>query len=337
MTDQNARKKARRRWFRQNGLTLILFLLFGLCCFIIGLLVGGDSGAERAPETAAQTETQTGERIANPSDSAVSTELRQTTAAPTQDTEAPSTAPATESTAEPTTEPATEVPSEPAATDPQDAVDDASTRTVYLTFDDGPGKYTFDVLDILDQYNVKATFFTVGYYVDRYPENAKAIVDRGHLIACHSYTHDMEKCYASVDAFMDEVTQWKQAVRNATGTLPDRICVRFPGRSTTPYAKDVADGIKARIAAMGARWFDWNAANNDKYPRGNVNNLPQKDYFIASYKECMGWYANDSTATVIFLTHETEKTTVETLAYMLQDLKEKGYTFKTLDHHPDWN
>ena len=319
-------------WFRSYGPTLILlllFLLFGLCCFIIGLLVGGGAGSGNSPETTAQTV----ERMANPSDSAVSTELRQTTAAPTQSTEAPSTEPATESTAAPTTE----APTEPTAPYDQDAIDDATTWTVYLTFDDGPGKYTFDVLDILDQYNVKATFFTVGYYVDRYPENAKAIVDRGHLIACHSYTHDMEKCYASVDAFMDEVAQWKQAVRNATGTLPDRICVRFPGRSTTPYAKDVADGIKARIAAMGARWFDWNAANNDKYPRGNVKNLPQKDYFIASYKECMGWYANDDTATVIFLTHETEKTTVETLAYMLQDLKEKGYTFKTLDHHPDWN
>ena len=136
---------------------------------------------------------------------------------------------------------------------------------------------------------------------------------------------------------MDEVEQWKQAVLNATGTLPRRLCIRFPGRSTTGYAKDVAEGIKARIAAMGAEWFDWNAANNDKYPQGNVKDLPKKDYLIASYKESMGWYVNDDAATVIFLTHETESYTVETLPYMLQDLKERGYQFKTLDHHPDWN
>lgn len=311
MTEQTPRRSMNwKRWFRQNGFTLIMFLLFGLCCFIIGLLVGGGSGAESAPET--------GARVVIPLDTDGSGKAPQTTT-----TEVPVT------TEAPTTEPAT--------TDWQDTVDDASTRTIYLTFDDGPGKYTYEVLDILDQYGVKATFFTIGYYVDHYPDKAKAIVDHGNLIACHSYTHEYAQCYASVDAFMDEVEQWKQAVQNAAGTVPDRICIRFPGRSTTPNAKNVAEGIKSRIIQSGYRWFDWNAANNDKYPKGNTKNLSQKDYFLASYKESMGWYANDDSATVIFITHETEKTTVETLGYMIEDLLERGYTFKTLDHHPDWN
>ena len=304
-------KAVRRRWVRQNGPTLILFLLFGLCCFIIGLLVGSP-GSGSAPETPPET----GERALSPADTALSSEQTRMTTTQPVTTEAPST--------------------EPATTDWQDTVDDATTRTIYLTFDDGPGKYTNEVLEILDKYDVKCTFFTVGYYVDHYPDNARAIVEHGHLIACHSYTHEFDKCYASVDAFMDEVEQWKQAVQNATGTLPERICIRFPGRSTTPHAKNVVDGIKSQIILHGYRWFDWNAANNDKYPKGNVKGLSQRDYFIDSYKQSMGWYANDDSATVIFLSHETEKTTVETLDYMIQDLLDRGYTFKTLDHHPEW-
>lgn len=315
MTERTTDKSAlRRRWLRQNGLTLILFLLFGLCCFIIGLLVGGGSGSAGAPET------ETGERTLIPSDTGSASEAAQTT------TEA---ALLVTTTAAPTTEPAT--------TSWQDTIDDATTRTIYLTFDDGPGKYTYDVLEILDKYDVKATFFTVGYYVDHYPDQARAIVEHGNLIACHSYTHEYDQCYASVDAFMNEVEQWKEAVRNAAGTVPDRICIRFPGRSTTPNAKNVADGIKSQIILKGYRWFDWNAANNDKYPQGNTKKLSDKDYFLASYKESMGWYANDDSATVIFITHETVKTTVDTLEYMIKDLLDRGYTFKTLDHHPEWN
>ncbi len=316
MSEEERKRRMRQRWFRQNGPTLILFLLFGLCCFIIGLMLGGRSGGTKTPETQ-----ESGQRSVIPQDTADTTAASESLTATT--------------TVPVTTEPPTTA--APETTDWQDTVDDATTRTIYLTFDDGPGKYTFDVLDILDKYNVKATFFTVGYYVDHYPENAKAIVDRGHLIACHSYTHEFKECYASVDAFMNEIERWKEAVKNATGTVPKRLCVRFPGRSTTPYAKDVAAGIKSQIILNGGRWFDWNAANNDKYPKGNTKGLSQKDYFIESYKESMGWYANDPNATVIFLTHETEKTTVDTLEYMLKDALERGYTFKTLDHHPEWN
>ncbi len=297
------RKKTTRR--SRYTPTLVLFMVFGLPCLILGFLIGRLS-APGKPEPSPEKPEPTKEQV-------VTTAV--TTAAPViTSTEAP-----------------------PETADPQDLIDDATTRTVYLTFDDGPGKYTFDVLDILDQYGVKATFFTVGCFVDQKPENAKAIVDRGHLIGCHSYTHDFEICYASVDAFMGEVDRWEEAVRNATGSVPKRLVVRFPGRSTTGYAKDVAEGIKNAIIMRGGRWFDWNAANNDKYPNGNIHDLPQKEYFIESYKESMGWYANDPAATVIFLTHETEKNTVETLPYMLQDLMDRGYQFKTLDHHPDWN
>lgn len=313
MTQQTTpRQRRRRSWLHRNSLTLACFVLFGLLCFLLGCWIGGAFSGGETAETTEQARS-----LPVPSDTTQGAALQ----------------------SEPvrTTEPIITTTEAPRPTDIQDTIDDSTTRTVYLTFDDGPGKYTFEVLDILDRYDVKATFFNVGYYVDRYPENTAEIMKRGHLVACHSYTHEMDQTYASADAFMNEIEQWKTAVMNACGRLPDRICVRFPGGSTTGYAKDIAAEIKQRIINLGYRWFDWNAGNNDKYPKGNVNDLPKAEYFMASYRECMDWYKNKDNATVILLTHETERATVDTLAEMLQDLKDRGYSFKTLDHHPDWN
>ena len=210
-------------------------------------------------------------------------------------------------------------------------------RDIYLTFDDGPCRNTPQVLDLLDEYDAKATFFTVGFFVNRYPEYAADIVSRGHLIACHSYTHDMTKCYASADAFMNELLQWRQAVTNACGELPERICVRFPGGSTTKHAASVSEEIKQRLAAEGYRWFDWNAGDNDKWQKGNTEQLPDEEYFMKSYRECMSWFDNKPETPVVFLLHDTEDGTVRILPAVLNDLKARGYRFKRLDTHPDWN
>ena len=210
------------------------------------------------------------------------------------------------------------------------------TRSIYLTFDDGPCENTPRVLDILDRYGAKATFFTVGMYVDRYPETTADIVRRGNLIACHTYTHDYEKCYASADAFIAETEKWKRSVQKTCGGVPPRLCVRFPGGSTTKYAADVRDDIIARLDASGYRWFDWNAADNDKWPKGNTKGLPDTEYFMQSYKECMGWFDETPDVPVVFLFHDTEEGSVEILPDILQDLINRGYNFRLLDEHPDW-
>lgn len=210
-------------------------------------------------------------------------------------------------------------------------------RDIYLTFDDGPCENTPQVLDILDSYGAKATFFTVGCYVERYPAYAAEIIRRGNLIGCHSYTHDMALCYASGDAFMNELVQWRQAVTNACGILPDRICVRFPGGSTTKYAAAVSEDIKQRLTAAGYRWFDWNAGDNDKWAKGNTEQLLDEEYYLQSYQECMRWFDDEPETPVIFLMHDTEQGTINILPTVLNDLVNRGYRFRLLDTHPDWN
>ena len=161
-------------------------------------------------------------------------------------------------------------------------------------------------------------------------------VDSGNLIACHTCTHDYEKCYASADAFIAETEKWKRSVQKTCGGVPPRLCVRFPGGSTTKYAADVRDDIIARLDASGYRWFDWNAADNDKWPKGNTKGLPDTEYFMQSYKECMGWFDETPDVPVVFLFHDTEEGSVEILPDILQDLINRGYNFRLLDEHPDW-
>ncbi|MBQ7061013.1 MAG: polysaccharide deacetylase family protein, partial [Clostridia bacterium] len=210
-------------------------------------------------------------------------------------------------------------------------------RVIYLTFDDGPCEYTPEVLDILARYNAKATFFTVGYFVNWYPEITRMIMNSDNLLACHTYSHDFNIIYASPEAFMNDVHRWEEVVQRACGRLPERICVRFPGGTTTASAIPVRDAIMRLLRAGGYRWFDWNAGDNDKWPGGNVNHLPEEEYFLWSYYETIGWFENRPDEPVIFLMHDTERGSVNILPRILEDLINRGYTFDTLDHHPDWN
>lgn len=204
-------------------------------------------------------------------------------------------------------------------------------KVIYLTFDDGPSQYTPQVLDTLKRYGIKATFFTVGYFVDRNPETARRIVAEGHLLACHTYSHDFQSIYASSKAFMDDVRQWEEAVIKATGSLPATHCLRFPGGSTTHLAsKDVKQMIIQALNENGYHYFDWTCANNDKWPAGNTENLPFKDYLRVSYRRTIEMAENVG-SDLVFLAHDTCAETVEMLPEMIESLMADGYTFGTVD------
>lgn len=221
--------------------------------------------------------------------------------------------------------------------DPAHPREQDGSRVIYLTFDDGPCSGTLEVMNILDRFGAKATFFTVGYFVDRHPGIAAEIMRRGNLIACHTYTHDMQQVYASADAFLNEVHRWENAVISACGRLPERVCVRFPGGSTTSSAKPIRDEIFSMLLEGGYRWFDWNSGDNDKWLAGNVYGLPKQEYLMQSYLKSISWFENKPGSQVIFLSHDTDPDTVAVLPRIMQDLVNRGYVFKTLDQHPSWN
>ena len=94
-------------------------------------------------------------------------------------------------------------------------------KTVYLTFDDGPiPEVTPRVLEILDRYQVKATFFIVGYEGKANKKLLKRIVKDGHTIAIHTYTHDYRKIYSSKKAFLSDFHKTEKLIVDTTGVKP---------------------------------------------------------------------------------------------------------------------
>ena len=134
-------------------------------------------------------------------------------------------------------------------------------KAVYLTFDDGPGAYTSQILDILDKYGVKATFFVVK---QAYPELLTRMARSGHTVAIHSLTHNYNKIYASEDAFFEDMYAEQKHIAAYTGITTTLL--RFPGGSSNTVSR-INPGIMTRLTKklteMGYTYFDWNVDSKD--------------------------------------------------------------------------
>lgn len=145
-------------------------------------------------------------------------------------------------------------------------------KTMYLTFDDGPSKEnTEKILDILKEKNLKATFFVVGENVERYPEVTRRIVEEGHTIGIHCYSHDYQVIYESADAYMEDFHKAQEAVYEITGVRP--VIFRFPGGSINAHNRDVYEEIIFRMTEAGYQYYDWNASLDDAVGNPNARML----------------------------------------------------------------
>ncbi|MBQ6786904.1 MAG: polysaccharide deacetylase [Lachnospiraceae bacterium] len=142
----------------------------------------------------------------------------------------------------------------------QDWNSDSGIRRVYLTFDDGPSSNTDKILDILNEYGVKATFFVCGN--ERYMEEYQRIADEGHTLGMHSYSHKFREIYQSTEAFLDDMNRLHDYLYEVTGV--DSKIVRFPGGSSnTICEKDVMQDLIAYLSQEGMPYFDWNVSSGD--------------------------------------------------------------------------
>lgn len=137
-------------------------------------------------------------------------------------------------------------------------------KVVYLTFDDGPGKYTSKLLDILDTYGVKATFFVTNQY-PAYKNMIGEAHRRGHTIALHTYNHDYSDIYNSEEAYYNDLQKIHNIVVNQTGTTPK--IVRFPGGTSNGVSKKYCNGIMTSLSQSisyhGYLYCDWNVSSED--------------------------------------------------------------------------
>lgn len=136
------------------------------------------------------------------------------------------------------------------------------SKTIYLTFDDGPGPETPRLLDILDEYGIQATFFVVD---SEYRYLLKEITDRGHSIGIHSVTHDYALVYESPEAYFQDLYAMQQIILKETGVKTNLM--RFPGGSSNEVSIRHCEGIMTflteAVQDAGFRYFDWNVDSDD--------------------------------------------------------------------------
>jgi len=152
------------------------------------------------------------------------------------------------------------------------------TKKVYLTFDDGPTKtITPKVLDILEEEDVKATFFVIGKSVESYPEIVKRAYEEGHYIANHGYSHDNNKLYKSEESFINEIEKTDEAIGKAIGIENYSSHIfRFPNGFMSPLYKSKKKKMANLLTEMGYTYIDWNSLNNDsikKYTKDEFSHV----------------------------------------------------------------
>lgn len=188
-------------------------------------------------------------------------------------------------------------------------------KTIYLTFDDGPGAYTPMLLDILDEYGIKATFFVVdtGCY-----DLMRMIVERGHSIGIHSVSHDYDEIYASPEAFFDDLYRMQQIIYDATGVRT--TLMRFPGGSSNTVSRNICEGIMSTLTEAvqdaGFQYFDWNVSSGDA---GDTQKT----------KEVVEFAINGiaSTEIAMVLQHDIHLYSVEAVETIIRWGLEQGYQF----------
>ena len=111
---------------------------------------------------------------------------------------------------------------------------------VYLTFDDGPSDVTNEVLNVLKENNVKATFFINDYSEEDKP-TIQRIVDEGHTLGIHGMSHDYAEIYSSIDALMENFNSLHSKLLNDFGY--DAKFIRFPGGASNTVSREYCDGI----------------------------------------------------------------------------------------------
>ena len=191
-------------------------------------------------------------------------------------------------------------------------------KTVYLTFDDGPCIYTEPILDILKKYNVKATFFVTAQKPE-YSFVMKRIVDEGHAIAAHTYTH-LYDIYKSKEAYFADLDKINNLIYEQTGEYT--AMVRFPGGSSNLVSKKHKIGIMTELIPemhrKGYVYFDWDVDSRDTQTTD-----PKK---IA--KNVTSNLKSDSS---IVLMHDLKKANLESLPIIIEYCLKNGYTFAPLN------
>jgi len=191
--------------------------------------------------------------------------------------------------------------------------------TVYLTFDDGPSRHTAEILDILKKHDIKATFFLVGKTDEHSKEMMRQIVAQGHTIAVHTYTHQYDQIYSSIEAYLKDFHKIYKLIYDTTGVKPDIF--RFPGGSINSHNKKIYKDLIEEMDRRGFTYYDWNVSAEDASTKATSRSI--------SNNVTYGVLRN-SRAIVLLHDFESRTATMSALDGIIKDLKDYGYKFDKL-------
>lgn len=203
-------------------------------------------------------------------------------------------------------------------------------KIAYITFDDGPYHLTDKVIEILKEKKVKATFFTIGLNKDTCFDNRnyscketyKKIVDNGHTIANHTYSHQIfNGLYSSANSFMDQVKKQENMIKERTGVTTNII--RFPGGSSTAGAlcgTNCKNNIINQLKENGYGWVDWTAQDGDGGSLTDYN---------TGWRNLTGSINQDIE---VILFHDYNQVTASILPNAIDYLEKKDYIILPLFH-----
>ena len=187
-------------------------------------------------------------------------------------------------------------------------------KKVYLTFDDGPSSNTDQILDILKDYDVKATFFVVGKTDERSVKAYQRIVEEGHTLAMHSYSHRYDEIYESKEAFARDLNSLQEYLYETTGVWP-RI-YRFPGGSSNTVSKVDMQELIEYLTDIGITYFDWNVASGDAVSR----TLPAETIV----NNCLSGIEKQKESVILMHDASNKGTTIEALPKIIEAIQEQG-------------
>lgn len=195
-------------------------------------------------------------------------------------------------------------------------------KTVYFTFDDGPSRNTEKVLDVLKEQNVKATFFVTAQKAgESYtPVLLKRMVNEGHTIGLHSYTHEVDQLYKSVDSYLEDISKLNDYIFKTVGIRP--TIYRFPGGSATAHCTpSIMKAIITEMNNRGYQYYDWHVVSGDDTVVYSSETLAKR-----MIKGCQGL----DQAVILLHDSPTAKTSAQAVNLAIDQLREQGYSFDRL-------
>ncbi|OCA88314.1 hypothetical protein A8F94_07220 [Bacillus sp. FJAT-27225] len=183
-----------------------------------------------------------------------------------------------------------------------------------MTFDDGPNKVSGQILNILDQYNAKATFFMLDPNMNQFPEAVKRMASSGHALGLHGVTHDKKLFYQSSTTVISEMNQARETVKKLTGI--DTILIRTPFGSS-PH---MTPAYKQAVSENGYRMWDWTVDSRDWQYRSSR--------YVDAVIEQVEKQKNGS-APIVILLHERPETLAH-LPKLMDYLKKQNFTLEPL-------